>query len=298
MKDVVRRKRKFSVFQLVLSLFLFLLTLTMILPVLNIIARSLSDPLHSHEMGGLEIIPRGFSTINYEVVLGNEDFLRSIGNSFYVTIIGTILNVMLTTSAAYVLTRKNLVGKQAVMVFLVIMMLISPGLVPQYLVIRKLGLMGSQWSIILSAAVNVYYILICMRYFQEVPDSLCEAATIDGAGHLRILFNVVLPLTLPGMTTISMFYIVSRWNEYYHSSIYLASNRKKVPLQVILRTFVVSQETNTIGTGSLSFTQINALDNVALQYACIVIAIVPILLVYPLVLKYYTKGIMGGGVKE
>lgn len=298
MKDVVRRKRKFSVFQLVLSLFLFLLTLTMILPVLNIIARSLSDPLHSHEMGGLEIIPRGFSTINYEVVLGNEDFLRSIGNSFYVTIIGTILNVMLTTSAAYVLTRKNLVGKQAVMVFLVIMMLISPGLVPQYLVIRKLGLMGSQWSIILSAAVNVYYILICMRYFQEVPDSLCEAATIDGAGHLRILFNVVLPLTLPGMTTISMFYIVSRWNEYYHSSIYLASNRKKVPLQVILRTFVVSQETNTIGTGSLSFTQINTLDNVALQYACIVIAIVPILLVYPLVLKYYTKGIMGGGVKE
>ncbi|MCI5565427.1 MAG: carbohydrate ABC transporter permease [Clostridiales bacterium] len=298
MKDVVRRKRKFSVFQLVLSLFLFLLTLTMILPVLNIIARSLSDPLHSHEMGGLEIIPRGFSAINYEVVLGNEDFLRSIGNSFYVTIIGTILNVMLTTSAAYVLTRKNLVGKQAVMVFLVIMMLISPGLVPQYLVIRKLGLMGSQWSIILSAAVNVYYILICMRYFQEVPDSLCEAATIDGAGHLRILFNVVLPLTLPGMTTISMFYIVSRWNEYYHSSIYLASNRKKVPLQVILRTFVVSQETNTIGTGSLSFTQINTLDNVALQYACIVIAIVPILLVYPLVLKYYTKGIMGGGVKE
>ena len=227
MKDVVRRKRKFSVFQLVLSLFLFLLTLTMILPVLNIIARSLSDPLHSHEMGGLEIIPRGFSAINYEVVLGNEDFLRSIGNSFYVTIIGTILNVMLTTSAAYVLTRKNLVGKQAVMVFLVIMMLISPGLVPQYLVIRKLGLMGSQWSIILSAAVNVYYILICMRYFQEVPDSLCEAATIDGAGHLRILFNVVLPLTLPGMTTISMFYIVSRWNEYYHSSIYLASNRKR-----------------------------------------------------------------------
>ena len=298
MKDVVRRKRKFSVFQLVLSLFLFLLTLTMILPVLNIIARSLSDPLHSHEMGGLEIIPRGFSAINYEVVLGNEDFLRSIGNSFYVTIIGTILNVMLTTSAAYVLTRKNLVGKQAVMVFLVIMMLISPGLVPQYLVIRKLGLMGSQWSIILSAAVNVYYILICMRYFQEVPDSLCEAATIDGAGHLRILFNVVLPLTLPGMTTISMFYIVSRWNEYYHSSIYLASNQKKVPLQVILRTFVVSQETNTIGTGSLSFTQINTLDNVALQYACIVIAIVPILLVYPLVLKYYTKGIMGGGVKE
>lgn len=298
MKDVVRRKRKFSVFQLALSLFLFLLTLTMILPVLNIIARSLSDPLHSHEMGGLEIIPRGFSAINYEVVLGNEDFLRSIGNSFYVTIIGTILNVMLTTSAAYVLTRKNLVGKQAVMVFLVIMMLISPGLVPQYLVIRKLGLMGSQWSIILSAAVNVYYILICMRYFQEVPDSLCEAATIDGAGHLRILFNVVLPLTLPGMTTISMFYIVSRWNEYYHSSIYLASNRKKVPLQVILRTFVVSQETNTIGTGSLSFTQINTLDNVALQYACIVIAIVPILLVYPLVLKYYTKGIMGGGVKE
>ena len=298
MKDVVRRKRKFSVFQLVLSLFLFLLTLTMILPVLNIIARSLSDPLHSHEMGGLEIIPRGFSAINYEVVLGNEDFLRSIGNSFYVTIIGTILNVMLTTSAAYVLTRKNLVGKQAVMVFLVIMMLISPGLVPQYLVIRKLGLMGSQWSIILSAAVNVYYILICMRYFQEVPDSLCEAATIDGAGHLRILFNVVLPLTLPGMTTISMFYIVSRWNEYYHSSIYLASNRKKVPLQVILRTFVVSQETNTIGTGSLSFTQINTLDNVALQYACIVIAIVPILLVYPLVLKDYTKGIMGGGVKE
>ena len=138
-----------------------------------------------------------------------------------------------------------------------------------------------------------------MRYFEDVPVSLCEAAKIDGAGHLRVLFSVVLPLAKPGIATLTMFYGVTRWNEYFRSGIYISSI-KKVPLQVILRKFIVDSDVTTIiGTQNLlNYNDLAKIDYTALQYATIVIAVVPILLIYPLVLKYYTKGIMAGGVKE
>jgi len=159
--------------------------------------------------------------------------------------------------------------------------------------------MGTKWSVILSQACNVYYLVIMMRYFESVPKSLCEAATIDGAGHLNILFKVMAPLSKAGIATLTMFYGVVRWNEYYRSGIYISSIAE-VPLQVILRKFVVDGDVTTlIGTQNLmDYNALAQLDYTALQYATIVVAIVPILLVYPLVLKYYNKDVMAGGVKE
>jgi ABC transporter, permease protein len=295
---VKMRKKHYEIGQLLLAAVLFLFTLTMLIPLLHILARSLSDPMRSTEMSGLEIIPRGFSLINYQVIFGNKNFVPSIFNSIFITLIGTLLNMMLTITAAYVLTRPKLVGKKFLMSFFIVMMLFDPGIVPEYIVIRKLGLMGSQWSVILSQAVNVYYLVILMRYFEAVPRELTEAAEMDGAGHFVILWKIISPLAEAGIATLTMFYAVLRWNEYYRSGIYI-SKISKVPLQVILRKFVVSGDITTlIGTQNLmNYNALAKLDYTALQYSTIVVAIIPILLIYPVVLRFYNKDIFAGGVK-
>ena len=293
-----KKRASYGVIQWVLMIALFLVTLTMLVPLLHILARSLSDPLQSGSMGGLEILPRGFSLINYQVLFSNKNLVPALFNSIFITLVGTIINMILTIMAAYVLTRPGLVGKKVLMIFFIIMMLFDPGIVPEYMVIRSLNLMGSQWSVILCQAVNVYYLIIMMRYFQEVPADLCDAARIDGAGHMRVLFSVIAPLSQAGIATLTMFYGVVRWNEYYRAGIYISSI-SKVPLQVILRRFVVDGDITTlVGTQNLfDYNALAQLDYTALQYATIIVAILPILLIYPLVLKFYTKDAMAGGVK-
>lgn len=300
MNEKKREKRKkLDIWQVLLMVTLFLFTLTILVPLLHILARSLSDPAQSGQMKGLEIIPRGFSLVNYKLIFSNKNLLPSIFNSIFITVVGTAINIGLTITAAYVLTRPGLVGKKILMGFFILMMLFDPGIVPEYMVIKDLRLMGSQWSVILCQAVNVYYLVIMMRYFEAVPQSLCEAARIDGAGHLTILFKIIAPLANAGIATLTMFYAVLRWNEYYRAGIYI-SKISKVPLQVILRRFVVSGDVTTlVGTQNLfDYNELAQLDYTALQYATIIVAIIPILLIYPIVLKFYNKDIMAGGVKE
>lgn len=292
-------RKKYSFYQITLMVMFFILTLTMIVPLLNILAISLSDPSVSPSMSGLDIIPKKINLINYRVVLSHPVLLPSIFSSVFITVVGTLINIVLTVTAAYVLTRPNLVFKKVFMVFLIIMMLFDPGLVPEYLVIQKIGLMGSRWSVILVNAVNVYYLIILMRFFNEVPTEIIEAAKLDGCGHVKLLTSIVLPLTKAGVATITMFYAVVRWNEYFKASIYIGS-ANKTTLQVILRQFIVNDDmTSLIGAQNLlNYNELAKLDYAALKYATIVIAIIPILILYPLVLKYYASDVMAGGVKQ
>lgn len=295
----MKKRYAFSLWQMLLWLLMLAIVLTMLVPLLNILAKSLSDPKQSAGMGGLRIIPKGLSTLNYQVIFSNPVLLPSIINSIWITIIGSIINVLLTTSAAYVLTRPGLKFKKLIMSFLIVMMLFDPGLVPEYLVIQQLGLMNSQWSVILVSAVNVYYLVICMRYFSDVPPSMYEAATLDGAGHLLIFTTIFIPLAKVGVATIAMFYAVFRWNDYFRPGIYIIS-ASKTTLQVILRQFIVSGDTAAIigAQNLLNYNEFAKIDYNALKSATIVVAIIPILLLYPFVFKFYTQGIMTGAVKE
>lgn len=295
----MKRYKKFTVGQVILMVVLGAVTLTMIIPLLNILARSLSSPEASVTMSGLEIIPRDFSLINYRIVFNHPALMTALSNSIFVTVVGTAINIILTTTAAYVLTRPNLMFKRAIMIFLIFMMLFEPGLVPEYLVIQKLGLMGSKWSVILVTAVNVYYLIIMMRYFEDIPASIFEAAELDGASHLRILFSIVFPLAKAGIATITMFYAVLRWNEFFKASIYLIK-AKDTLFQVVLRQFVVLGDTvSIVGQQNLfNYNDLARIDYTALKGATIIVAIIPVLLLYPIVLKYYAKDVMGGGVKE
>ncbi len=291
-------RKKLTLGQLVLDLVMLFLILVTVIPLLNILARSFSDPVEGIGMSGLRVIPQGFSTLNYRIVFNHRVIIPSIFNSVKITLIGTLLNIILTTSAAYALIQPRLIGKKAIMTFLIIMMLFDPGIVPEYLVVKDLKLIGSHWSVILVAAVNVYYLIIMMRYFEAVPMEMYEAARIDGAGHLRILWSIVFPLAKAGIATITMFYAVIRWNEYFKAGMYLTS-QSKTTLQVVLRQFVVLGDTvNLIGSQNLAeYNEFARVDYIALKDATIVVAIIPILLLYPVVLKYYTKDIMAGGVK-
>ena len=295
-KKSLSRRRTFSPGQIVLTVFMLCLAITMLIPLLNIIANSFSDPMKSPYMSGLRIIPDGFSLINYEVVFSNGTIIPALWNSVKITLIGTAINILLTAMAAYALTRPKLLFKGGIMVFLIIMMLFDPGTVPEYLTIKDLGLMGSQWSVILVTSVSVYYLIIMMRYFQAVPQEICESARIDGAGHMRLLFSIIIPLAKAGIATITMFYAVVRWNEYFRAGIYITKT-SETTLQVILRQYVVSNDTATLIGDKNIAKYMNILDYNALKNATIVVAIVPILLLYPFVLKYYTKDVLGGGIK-
>ncbi|MFH1513323.1 MAG: carbohydrate ABC transporter permease [Bacillota bacterium] len=294
------RLRRITAGQIVLMAFMLLLALTMIVPVLNILAKSFSDPAQSRDMGGLRIIPAGFDMVNYRLVFSNKYIMPTLRNSIYITVVGTALNIFLTTSAAYVLIQPQLFFKKAIMTFLIIMMLFDPGIIPEYMVMgkRQLNLIGSQWSIILVYAVNVYYLIIMMRYFQEVPAELYEAARIDGAGHMTVLFRIVFPLAKAGIATITMFYAVVRWNEYFKAGIYL-TKASETTLQVILRQFVVLGDTTAlVGMGNMmSYNELAQIDYGALKAATIIVAIVPILILYPFVLRFYTRDVIAGSIK-
>lgn len=290
--------RRFSWTRSLIYTILFLVTLTVLIPLLNLVAMSFSSPDRVGDLSGLDIIPKGFSLINYELILSNPLILRSIGNSIFITVVGTFLNLFLTAITAYVLARTNFVGKNIVLVFLIAVMVFEPSMITEYLLMKDLRLLDTYASLILYKGINVYYLFILMRFFKEIPESLLEAAKIDGAGHFRIFTRIVLPLSKPALATMTLFYGVYHWNEYFRATIYI-TDPNKWPLQVVLRQFVVTQDNTTMLQGmNLTAEELARLDFGSLQASTIIIAIIPLLLLYPLILKYFTKGTMEGGVKD
>mgnify|MGYP001806075778 CR=1 FL=1 len=282
-----------------IAVFLVAISVIVLVPLLNLLALSLSDPARVSEVRGLTIVPKGFSLINYRVLAANPLFVRSILNSIFITVVGTALNLVVTSMAAFALTRPKLPFKRFFQVLIVVVMIFEPGLIPEYMVVKKIGLMGSLWAVILYKTVNVYYLIIMMRYFEEIPASLIEAAQVDGATYMTILGKVVIPLAKPALATIGLFYGVYHWNEYFRASIYL-TDPNKYPLQLILRQFVVLDDTSAlIGSGALfSYDEAARLSYDALQASTIIVAMLPVLIIYPLILRYYARGVMEGGVKE
>ncbi|MFD0696718.1 carbohydrate ABC transporter permease [Paenibacillus sp. GCM10027628] len=291
--------RKLTVSKVLIGIILTVMTLTMFVPIMNLFAKALSNPDKVHLLHGYEIWPKGFSFINFQVVLMNPIVTKALLNSLFITIVGTCLSIFFTTITAFVLTRKNLVGKTPLMIFLIFIMIFEPGVIQEYMVIKDLHLLDSLWSMVLYRTINVFYLIVMMRFIEDIPDSLIEAAKIDGAGHMKIFLRIVLPLSRIPLLTIGMFYAIARWNEFFKSSIFLSS-RDHTVLQVLLRQFVVERDTTTLvgAVDLLKNNHIAQLDFSALKAATIVIAMIPILMLYPIILKYYTNGVMEGGIKE
>ena len=266
-----------------------------LIPMLNLVAKSFSDPAQVAGMSGWRIIPAGFSLINYQIIFSNPAIWRALFNSLFITVIGVALNVVVTSMAAYALTRTKLPGKKLFMAFFIMMMIFEPGIIQEYFVVKGLGLLDNIWAMVLYNSVTVYNLILLMRFFSDTPQAILEAAAIDGAGHIATLFKVFLPMNKIPIMTVGMFYAVARWNEFFRSSVYLTSNKNTV-LQVFLRRFVVEGDSTVLASlGNIDLTGVNMSS---LKAATIVVVILPILCMYPFILKHYTSGVMQGGVKE
>lgn len=293
------RRKRVTVGQVLLVIFFVLIIAAVLLPIINLVARSFAGPKGALEMSGFSLWPSEPTLLNYQIVFSNKLILPSLWNNILIAMVGTVINILVTTMAAYAVTRPRLIGKKFFMGFFIVMMLFNPGLMPEYLVIKDMKLIDSMWSVILCGAVNVYYLFILRRFLEEVPESLVEAARIDGAGHMRIMFSIVIPLAKIGIATIAMFYLVIRWNEYFKAGIYLLSP-DKTTLQVLIRKFAVQGDiTDLIGfSNMMSKTEMSNVNYNSLKNAAIVIGVVPILIAYPFALRFYARDVMEGGVKE
>ena len=267
-------------------IFLALITLY---PFLYVLFASLSDPTEFMLKKGILLHSAGFSWESYKAVLNNPNIFTGYKNTLFIVIVGTAINVLFTSMGAYFLSRKGPLWKGPIMFLITITMFIDGGLIPNYLLIQQLGMYNSLWALIIPGSISTFNMIIMRTAFQGIPDGLEESMRIDGANDWTILFKLILPLSLPTMAVIGLFYAVSHWNSWFSANIYL-SDKAKFPLQLILRDIIVRSQVDdmTIGAAmgdsyAMSFT---------IKYATVIVATVPILVVYPFIQKYFVKGVM------
>ena len=282
---------------LIISTLLLLVVVT-VQPLLNLLALSLSAPSKVAGFSGLSIIPDGFSPDVWLLLLQHPYVQRGILNSVWMTGASVLIGTLGTALMAWPLSRQGLPFRRTIFILVLVTIVFEPGIIPDYFLMKQLGLLNNQWSVILFKAVNAWYLIILVRFFEEVPTELLESAELDGASQFRIFWSIVLPLARPALATISLFYLVFHLNEFFRAMIYLG-DQSKWPLQVVLRQFVIGGDKIAIvgadnANNNIGIAQINIR---ALKAGMILITIVPILAVYPLILRYFTKGTMVGAVK-
>lgn len=269
--------------------FLLLFSACVIIPFLNIIAVSLSDRT-SVISGKVTLWPVGFNVGAYSKVVENEYFFRAYGNTLFVVIVGTLLSMTLTIMAAFIISRKDLPGKKFITFAITLTMWFSGGMIPMFLVIRKLGLYDSLFALILPSAVSAYNVIVMRSFFDTLPPSLEESAQLDGANDLVILFKILAPLSMPSIATVTLWVAVAYWNAYTPALLYL-STRSKFTLQLVLRDIVFNNTIAQYMDGT------NETISESLIYANIILTMLPIMLLYPFLQKYFIKGVMIGAIK-
>lgn len=289
------KKMRFSekVFQTFNVLFLLGLLVVMLYPLWYIVVASFSNNTAVIQAKGMMIWPKEFTLAAYREVLGYKSIWTGYRNTLFVVIVGTTLSIVLTAIGGYFLSRKNVYFQKYIAVAIVFTMYFSGGIIPFYFTVQKLGLDGSLWSLILPTAISTYNLIIMRTAFANVPDALEESAKLDGARHFTILFRIMLPLCMPTVAVLILYYAVAYWNGWFNASLFL-TERSTFPLQLILREILLY---NT-GDAASAAAAVDKEDiSETLQYATIIVSTLPILCVYPFLQKYFAKGVMVGAVK-
>ena len=290
------KKRKISLFDVVLYLVFGLIALITIYPFYNVLIVSLANTLASATYSPY-LYPHVFDLTGYKTIMSDTYFYRSLGTTLFVTIVGTTLNMVFSVTAAYVLSRKRLIGRKFFLSAILFTMLFSGGLIPTYLVVSGLGLDNSIWSMIFPSMISTYYLIIMKNYFVSLPASLEEAARIDGANEFVVMTRIFIPISQPFMATFLLFYAVERWNEWWNAYLYISDKNIK-PLQIYLRDVLVNFNSQLATQAQSMMSSHNKVFVQSIQMATIIITMLPILCVYPFVQKYFVKGVLVGSVKE
>ena len=270
-----------------------LVGIVMLYPMWYVLCASLSDNL-ALTNAGLILLPKQFNLDSYRYVLGTRDLLNIYGNTLYVLVFGIGISMVLSILAAYALAHKPRGYHIANLLFLV-PMLFSAGTIPSYVNMKSLGLLNNLWALILSSAISSYNVFILRNFFSSLPQSVEEAAVIDGAGTFTILFRIVLPLSLAGIATVGLFYAVTYWNTYFNALLY-CNRRENWVLQIFLKETLITSQPDILGSSADTVAGMKTSSR-TVQMAVVIVSVVPILIVYPFIQRYFVKGVMVGAVK-
>ncbi len=281
----------FVFFNTMLMLFVIFICLY---PMYYVLVSSISDPSTFARHTGPMFYPLGFSVEAYKKVFQNPLILSSYGNTIFYVVVGTFFNIFMSSLGAYVLSLQGLVLNKAFTKFAVFTMLFSGGLIPLFLVVKTLNLLDNRFALIIPSVISTYNMMIMRSYFMSIPPSLIESAKIDGANDISVLFKIVLPLSLPILATMVLYYGVSHWNSWFPALVYLRS-RNLYPVQMILREILLLSNTSSM-TMDVSLSDVVDVGH-TIQYATIIVVTLPIVCVYPFLQRYFIKGLMVGAVK-
>lgn len=279
------------VFRVFNAIVLVVFALVCVLPFLNIVGSSFATP-GELATRPFVVIPREVTLDAYRYVLSTSTIFRALGVSVFVTTVGTFLSLVVTSMMAYALSKRYLRGRRIVNFLVIFTMLFSGGMIPTFIIVQQVGLIDSLWALILPVTVNAFNFVIMRSFFQAIPDSLEEAARIDGCSDLGVFVRIVLPLSLASIATIGLFYAVAYWNTYQHAILYI-NDSTKWPIQVLLRQIVIVA--SGLNADSSAVEVVPPAQSV--KMAVIVVATVPMLLVYPFIQRFFVKGALIGSVK-
>lgn len=273
------------------------IALLCLLPVVHVAFASFSDPAWVMNQSGLILWPHGFTLSGYKLVLGTKTIMTGYANTIFYVFSATALGLLITVLGAYPLSRKECLWSNTIMLFISFTMLFNGGMIATYVVIRSLGLMDTRAAMILPSCVSAFNLILVRTAMSSVPRELDESAMLDGAGPVRILFQIYMPLIKATIATVILYYAVGHWNSWFNASLYL-KDRAKFPLQLILQEILVANDTSAANaTSSADLTGVADLYKQLVKYCTIMVATVPVLCFYPFVMKYFKKGVMIGSIK-
>ncbi len=282
------------IFRVCNTIFMILLMIVCVYPLYYVLMASLSNSNQLVAHSGVLLVPLGFNLDSYRAVFDYPIIMRSYLNTIIIVLSGVCISVVLTVFGAYFLSRGNICLRRGFMMLIVFTMFFSGGLIPFYLTVKNLGMMDTYFALILPVAINTFNVIIMRTAFAEISKSLEESARIDGANDLIILFRIVLPVTMPTVAVIILYYGVGQWNAWFHAMIFI-KDREMFPIQLVLREILIQKSTQGVGSTLLEGDNPQIAETI--KYATVIVATLPILAIYPFLQKYFVKGVMVGSVK-
>jgi putative aldouronate transport system permease protein len=284
-----------KVFLIAIYAILIVVLIVVLYPLIYILSSSFSSP-SAVSSGSVWLWPVAFSLKGYEALLNTPQIVTGYANSLFYTAAGTIISVTLTVMIAYPLSRRSFFGRNGLMMLITFTLLFSGGLIPTYMVVKELGLIDTRWALLIPNAIWVWQVIIARSFFQNsIPEELLEASEIDGCSDLRFIWSVVIPLSKPILAVLLLIYAVGQWNAYFDALIYLKS-ADKFPLQLILRSIIIQNNSGNTVADALKQVERQQLSDL-LKYSLIVVATLPVLIIYPFVQRYFVQGLLVGSVK-